>query len=122
MKKYTADHEWLQAEADGTFTIGITRHAQDALGDLVFVELPEVGKHFAKDAPACVIESVKAAGDVKMPVAGTILAVNEALADAPEKVNEDAEGEGWFIRVRPDNAADAEGLLDEAAYLALLDA
>ncbi len=118
--KYTPDHEWLRAEADGTLTIGITHHAQDALGDLVFVELPAVGKHFAKDEPACVIESVKAAGDVKMPIAGTILAVNEALVDSPEKVNEDAEGAGWFIRVQPDNLADADGLLDEAAYKALL--
>ncbi|SFN04370.1 glycine cleavage system H protein [Formivibrio citricus] len=118
--KYTPDHEWLRVETDGTVTIGITHHAQDALGDLVFVELPEIGKHFAKEEPACVIESVKAAGDVKMPVAGTILAVNEALVDAPEKVNEDAEGEGWFIRVKPDDIADVDGLMDEAAYKALL--
>lgn len=118
--KYTPDHEWLRAEADGSITIGITHHAQDALGDLVFVELPAVGKHFAKDEPACVIESVKAAGDVKMPIAGTILAVNEALADTPETVNQDAEGAGWFIKVKPDNLADADGLLDAAAYKAML--
>ena len=118
--KYTPDHQWLRAETDGSVTIGITHHAQDALGDLVFVELPETGKHFAKDALVCVIESVKAAGEVKMPIAGTILAVNESLVDAPEKVNEDAEGEGWFIKVQPDNLADADGLLDEAAYKAML--
>ena len=118
--KFTPDHEWLRVEADNTVIIGITHHAQDALGDLVFVELPEIGKHFAKDEAACVIESVKAAGDVKMPIAGTILAVNDALVDAPEKVNEDAEGEGWFIKVQPDNLADIDGLLDEAAYKALL--
>ena len=119
--KYTHDHEWLRIESDGTVTIGITHHAQDALGDLVFVELPEVGKHFAKGEAACVIESVKAAGDVKLPIGGTILSVNAALADNPEKVNEDAEGEGWFITIQPDNLADADGLLDAAAYKALLD-
>lgn len=119
--KYTPDHEWLRVETDGTVTVGITHHAQDALGDLVFVELPEVGKHFAKEETACVIESVKAAGDVKMPIAGTILAINAALVDAPEKVNEDAEGEGWFIKIQPDDLTEADGLLDEAAYKALLD-
>lgn len=119
--KYTPDHEWLQIEADGTVTVGITHHAQDALGDLVFVELPEVGKHFAKDEAACVIESVKAAGDVKLPIAGTVIAVNQALVDTPELVNEDAEGAGWFIKLQPDNLADADALLDETAYKSLLD-
>lgn len=119
--KYTPDHEWLRVEPDGSVTVGITHHAQDALGDLVFVELPAVGKHFAKDEAACVIESVKAAGDVKLPIAGTVIAINEALVDAPEKVNADAEGEGWFIKVKPDNLDDVDGLLSEAEYKALVD-
>ena len=118
--KYTADHEWLRAEADGSVTIGITHHAQDALGDLVFVELPSVGARFEKDDVACVIESVKAAGDIKLPIGCTVLAINEALVDAPEKVNEDAEGEGWFIRVQPDDSSALDGMLDAAAYKALL--
>lgn len=119
--KYTADHQWLRSESDGSVTIGITHHAQDALGDLVFVELPQTGQHFAKDALLCVIESVKAAGEVRMPVAGTVIAVNTALADAPEMANEDPEGAGWFIRATPDSAADTADLLDEAAYKALLE-
>lgn len=118
--KYTADHEWLRAETDGTVTIGITHHAQDALGDLVFVELPAVGKRFAKDEVACVIESVKAAGDIKLPIACSIVAINAALVDAPEAVNEDAEGAGWFIRVQPDDIGELDGMLDAAAYKALL--
>ncbi len=119
--KYTPDHEWLRVEADGLCTVGITRHAQDALGDLVYIELPEIGRHFARSEEACVIESVKAAGDVKMPVAGTVVAVNATLVDAPEKVNAEAEGEGWFRTLKPDDPADAETLLDETAYLALLE-
>lgn len=119
--KYTPDHEWLRLEADGLCTVGFARSAQDELGDLVYIELPEVGRHFARGEEACVIESVKAAGDVKMPVAGTVIAVNTTLVDAPEKVNADAEGEGWFLKLKPDDPADTETLLDETAYLALLE-
>jgi glycine cleavage system H protein len=118
--KYTADHQWLRSESDGSVTIGITHHAQDALGDLVFVELPPVGQHFAKDAVICTIESVKAAGEVRMPVAGTVIAANAALADAPEMANEDPEGAGWFIKATPDDPTAADSLLDEASYKALL--
>ncbi len=118
--RYTEDHEWIRSESDGTATIGITDHAQDALGDIVFVEMPEVGRKFARGAPACVVESVKAAADVKMPVAGEIVAVNGALPDDPAKVNTDPTGEGWFIRIRPDTAADLDALMDDAAYQALI--
>jgi glycine cleavage system H protein len=114
--RYTEDHEWIRAEADGTATVGITDHAQDALGDVVFVEMPEVGKHFAAGDAICVVESVKAAADVKMPVAGTIAAVNTALPDDPAKVNGDPLGEGWFVRIKADDAAAFDALLDEAAY------
>jgi glycine cleavage system H protein len=117
---YTEDHEWVRTEADGTATIGITDHAQDALGDIVFIELPEVDRHFAKGDAACVVESVKAAADVKMPIAGTIVAVNEALPDDPSKVNTDPMIDGWFMRIKPDSAADVDALLDDAAYAALV--
>ena len=118
--KYTEDHEWLRAEGEDEVTIGITDHAQNALGDIVFVQLPEVGASFAAGDEAAVIESVKAAGELKMPLAGTIVAVNEALADAPAKVNEDPLGEGWFIRIRLDDPAALSGLLDQDAYDALI--
>lgn len=118
--KYTEDHEWLRLEGDNVVTIGITDHAQNALGDIVFVQLPEVGASFGAGDEAAVIESVKAAGDLKMPLAGTVVEVNEALNDAPATVNEDPLGAGWFIRVRVDDAAGLDGLLDEAAYNALI--
>jgi glycine cleavage system H protein len=118
--RYTEDHEWVRVESDGTTTIGITDHAQDALGDIVFVEMPEVDRHFAKGDAACVVESVKAAADVKLPFAGTIVAVNAALPDDPSKVNTDPMNEGWFLKVRPDSDADVEALMDDAAYAALI--
>ena len=118
--RYTEDHEWVRTEDDGSATIGITDHAQDALGDIVFVEMPEVGRHFAKGDPACVVESVKAAADVKMPMAGTIVAVNDALPDDPAKVNSAPMTDGWFLRVKPDDAADLDSLMDDAAYAALI--
>ena len=117
---YTEDHEWVRVESDGSATIGITDHAQDALGDIVFIELPEVGKHYAKGAAVCVVESVKAAADVKMPIGGEVVAVNEALPDDPAKVNTDPMNDGWFLRVRPDSAADIDALMDDAAYTALI--
>lgn len=119
--KYTESHEWLRAEADGTFTVGITDHAQEALGDLVFVELPEVGAHYDAGKELAVVESVKAAADVYAPISGTITEVNQETADAPESVNRDAYA-AWLFKIKPDNAADVNGLLDAAAYQAVADA
>ena len=115
--KYTKSHEWSRSEADGTITIGITEHAQDLLGDLVFIDLPEVGKTLAAHQEAVVVESVKAAADVYAPVAGTVTEVNPAVADAPESVNQDAFA-AWMFKMKPANAADLDSLLDAAAYLA----
>ncbi|MGS0755139.1 glycine cleavage system protein GcvH [Roseateles sp. GG27B] len=114
--KYTADHEWVQIEADGIVTVGITVHAQDALGDVVFVDLPEVGKAFAAKEVAGVVESVKAAADVYMPVTGEITEVNEALRDDPALANTDPLKAGWFFKVKLANAAELDGLMDSAAY------
>lgn len=116
--KYTAEHEWVQSAADHV-TVGITHHAQDALGDVVFVELPEVGQHFKAGDVAGVVESVKAAADVYMPLSGTITEVNDTLRNDPALANSDPLGAGWFFKVRLDNAADVDGLMDEAAYKAL---
>lgn len=113
--KYTESHEWARLEADGTVTIGITDHAQEQLGDIVFVETPKAGRKVAKGEAVGVVESVKAASDIYAPVAGEIVAGNDALADAPEKVNADAYG-SWMYRIKPDNAADLGQLLDAAAY------
>jgi glycine cleavage system H protein len=114
--KYTADHEWVRPEEDGTATIGITDYAQEQLGDIVFVELPELGRRIEAGEEAVIIESVKAAADIKMPVGGEIVAVNDALKDAPETVNREPMQAGWFLRIRPDSPAEIESLLDEAAY------
>ena len=114
--KYVASHEWLRQEEDGTITVGITHHAQDLLGDIVYVELPEVGEHVDVDAEIAVVESVKAASDVYAPITGEIIAVNEALVDAPETINEDPYGEGWFFKIKPDNADDYQGLMDADEY------
>jgi glycine cleavage system H protein len=114
--KYTPDHEWIQIEADGSVTVGITVHAQDALGDVVFVDLPEVGKTYAAKDVAGVVESVKAAADVYMPVSGTILAVNEALRGDPSLANTDPLNTGWFFRVSLSDAAELDGLMDSTAY------
>lgn len=113
--KYTESHEWARLEADGTVTIGITDHAQEQLGDIVFVETPKAGRKVAKGEAVGVVESVKAASDIYAPVAGEIVAGNDALADAPEKVNADAYG-SWMYRIKPDNAADLGQLLDAVAY------
>ena len=115
--KYTKSHEWVRVETDGTVTIGITDHAQELLGDLVFVELPDVGKNLAAEEEAAVVESVKAASDVYAPIAGTVIAVNETVPDAPETVNQDAYA-AWLFRMQPANAADVDALLDAAAYAA----
>ena|SRR5262252_4383758 len=113
--RYTASHEWVRREADGTFAVGITDHAQEQLGDIVFVEAPQVGRKVAAEEAIGVVESVKAASDIYAPVAGEIVAVNGELSQAPEKVNEDAFA-AWMFKVKPANAADVEKLLDAAAY------
>ena len=115
--KYTKSHEWVRVEADGTVTVGITDHAQELLGDLVFVDLPDVGKELSAEQDAAVIESVKAASDVYAPISGTVLEVNSAVADAPESVNKDAYA-AWLFKMKPANAGDLGTLLDAAAYIA----
>ena len=119
--KYAASHEWVLLNADGSVTIGITDHAQEALGDLVFVELPEVGVHYDAEKEIAVVESVKAAADVYAPIGGTVTEVNQAAADAPESVNQDAYS-AWLFKMTPDNAADLDKLLDAAAYQGIADA
>ena len=113
------DHEWALLE-DGTVTVGITEFAQDQLGDLVFVELPTVGGKVTQGDDAAVVESVKAAGEVKSPVSGTIIEINESLVDTPEKVNNDPTGEGWIYKVAITSPTEWESLMDETAYVALL--
>lgn len=119
--RYTETHEWVRAQADGSVLVGITDFAQDALGDLVYIELPEVGKSFTAGQPIAVVESVKAASDVYAPLAGTVSAINEKLKDAPEQINRDAFG-AWLFRMQPQNAADVARLLDAGAYQAKIDA
>ncbi|GAB4087765.1 glycine cleavage system protein H [Hydrogenophaga soli] len=116
--KYTPDHEWILVDGD-VATVGITHHAQDALGDVVFVDLPEVGKDLAQKDVAGVVESVKAAADVYMPVSGTITEVNEALRDDPSLANSDPLGAGWFFKVKLSTPAELDALLDETAYAKL---
>lgn len=118
--KYTTDHEYIRVEGD-VATVGITDYAQQALGDVVFVELPAVGKKVAKGAGAAVVESVKAASDVYAPVSGEVVAVNGDLEGSPGTVNEDPTGKGWFLKMKISNAAELDGLMDEAAYKAYLD-
>ncbi len=118
--KYTADHEWVEVHADGTATVGITVHAQDALGDVVFVDLPEVGKSFAEKDVAGVVESVKAAADVYMPVSGEVVEVNEALRDDPALANTDPLKSGWFFKVKLSDPAELDALMDSTAYDDLL--
>ena len=113
--KYTEDHEWIHVEGD-TAVVGITHHAQDALGDVVFVDLPEVGKSFAQKDVAGVVESVKAAADVYMPVSGEIIEVNEDLRNDPSLANSDPLGKGWFFKVKLANPSEVDALLDETAY------
>ncbi len=113
--RYTKEHEWIRLEGD-VAVVGITNYAQEQLGDVVYVELPEVGKTVNRGEEAAVVESVKAASEVYAPVSGEVVEVNEALADAPEKVNQDAMGEGWFMKIRPSEPSELEALMDEAAY------
>ena len=118
MLKYTSDHEWLRAEGD-VIVVGITPHASEQLGDVVFIELPETGREVEAGEEIVVIESVKAASDIVAPIAGTITAVNEALADAPGDVNGDAMA-AWFFRLKPADGVSLDGFMDEAAYQALI--
>ena len=119
--RFAASHEWARLEADGSVTVGISDHAQEALGDVVFVELPAVGTELDAGAQAGVVETVKAASDVYAPIAGEVIAINDALTDSPELVNADAYA-NWFFKLKPANVADLEQLLDAAAYQASADA
>lgn len=117
---FTASHEWVKTEADGTITVGITEHAQELLGDMVFVEAPEVGRKLKAREECAVVESVKAAADVYAPVSGAVIAANSELDSAPEKINSDPYG-AWIFKMKPDNAADVAALLDAAAYQTVVD-
>lgn len=115
--KYASSHEWARLEEDGTVTVGITDHAQEALGDVVFVELPDLGATLAAGDEAGVVESVKAASDIYAPVSGEVIAINETLEDAPELVNGDPYNDGWFFRLQPADTSELDKLLDADAYL-----
>jgi len=116
--KYTKSHEWVRREGDGTVTVGITDHAQDLLGDMVFVELPEPGRRLKAGEECAVVESVKAASDVYSPLAGEVVAVNEAISDSPELVNKEPYGAGWMMRIKPATMAEVDALLDADGYRA----
>ena len=116
--KYTKSHEWVRREADGTVTVGITDHAQDLLGDMVFVELPEPGRAVKAGQECAVVESVKAASDVYSPLSGEVVAVNEAISDNPELVNQAPYGDGWMMRIKPSSPAEMDALLDADGYQA----
>ena len=118
--KYTPSHEWVRVEADGTLTVGITHHAQDLLGDMVFIETPAAGRTLAKGEECAVVESVKAASDVYAPVAGEVIAANGDVEASPEAVNKDAYA-AWMFKMKPANAGDVAGLLDAAAYQKLVE-
>ena len=114
--KYTKSHEWVRKESDGSVTVGITDHAQDLMGDMVYVELPAVGDKLTAGKDCAVVESVKAASDVYAPVGGEVVEVNAGVSDAPESVNKDPYGGGWLFRVKPDNAAEVDALMDAGGY------
>jgi glycine cleavage system H protein len=118
--RYTKEHEWVKVDGD-TATVGISPYAQEQLGDVVFVELPEVGKKVEKGKEMAVVESVKAASEVYAPISGEVAEVNNALTDAPATVNEDALGKGWFVKIKLANKGELDGLMDEAAYKAYVD-
>jgi glycine cleavage system H protein len=120
--RYTSEHEWVAAAADGPARVGITHFAQDALGDIVFLQLPEVGTEVAAGDPVGEVESTKSVSEIYAPVAGTVVAVNQALADAPEVVNADPYGAGWLFEIAPADPAAVQGLLDAAGYRKLTDA
>jgi len=114
--KYASSHEWVRNEGDGIVTVGITEHAQDLLGDMVFVELPDVGDEVSTGDDICVAESVKAASDIYAPISGSVIEVNEELEDSPELVNSDAFGDGWLFKIKMDDAGELENLLDAEGY------
>lgn len=118
--KYTKSHEWVRPEADGSVTVGITHHAQELLGDMVFVENPVTGRKLSQGEECAVVESVKAASDVYAPIAGEVLATNDDVENAPESINQDAYA-AWLFRIKPENTTDLDTLLDAAAYQALVD-
>ncbi len=118
--KYSKSHEWVKPEADGTVTIGITHHAQELLGDMVFIELPDVGRTLKQKEECAVAESVKAAADVYAPISGEVIAVNSPLVDEPGKINEDAYA-AWLFKLKPSNPAEIDALLDAAAYTELVE-
>jgi glycine cleavage system H protein len=119
--RYASSHEWVREEGDGVVTVGITEHAQDLLGDMVFVDLPDVGDSFAAGDDCAVAESVKAASDIYAPVAGEVVAINEDLEDAPENVNSDPFGDGWLFKLKLEDAKELEDLLDAAGYADSID-
>lgn len=119
--RYTSEHEWLRPEEDGSVTIGITDHAQSALGDLVYVELPEIGQELDAGGEMAVVESVKAASDVYAPISGSVIEVNNDLEDDPERINADPYGDGWIVRMQPTEGVDSADTMDPDAYQALLD-
>ena len=119
--KFLKSHEWARVEDDGSVTVGISHHAQGLLGDLVYVELPQVGDSVDAGTGSAVVESVKAASDVYSPVSGEVLAVNDALSDKPETINEDAYGDGWIFVVRPSDPSELEDMLDPDAYAELIE-
>ena len=119
--KYASSHEWTRLESDGSVVVGITDHAQDALGDVVYIELPEVGAHVDTGAEVAVIESVKAASDIYSPVTGDVTEINPALEDEPEAVNSSPYGDGWLFRVMPSDAASMDDLMDADAYAATIE-
>ena len=118
---YTKDHEWLRPEEDGSYVVGITEYAQAALGDLVYVELPDVGQELGEGDEMAVVESVKAASDVYAPIAGTVQAVNEELADDPESINNDPFGDGWIVRMTPADGVNLDDMMNPNAYQEFLD-
>lgn len=118
--KYSKSHEWVKVEDDGSVLVGITAHAQDLLGDMVYVEVPEAGTVVAAEDACAVVESVKAASDVYSPISGEVLEGNGALSDSPETVNSDPYGEGWIMRIKPDNLDDVQGLMDADAYAEMI--
>ncbi|MAK72210.1 MAG: glycine cleavage system protein H [Idiomarina sp.] len=119
--KYASTHEWVRDEGDGTFTIGISEHAQDLLGDMVFVELPDVGDKVETGDDIAVAESVKAASDIYAPISGEVVAINEDLEDSPETVNNDPYGDGWLFKIKADDSSELQNLLDADAYEASID-
>ena len=120
MLKFTHDHEWLHVEVDGSVTVGITDYAQSQLGDIVYVELPELGAHVDAGSNFVVIESVKAVGEIKLPVGGTVLSVNERLGDTPELINSAPQGDGWLLRIKLDDPSVLDKLLEAAPYAAFV--